>query len=460
MRDAKDIIVAEGKKSAVLLHVVSAADWPAQVKGQSTTVANWAVAQGFVAAPLSLLLVPGKTGDLQAVYVGAPKVSDDVFALGAISSKLPAGTYAFAKPPQQAELVALGWCLELYKYDPYRSPEVKHVRLVCPDGVERKHLLSLANASFQVRDHINAPANLFGPDDLEKAARILAKNHKAKLRVISGAQLEKGFPLIHAVGAAASQHPRLIDFTWGPAKAPKVTLVGKGVCFDTGGLDIKPSASMLLMKKDMGGAANVLGLARLIMEAKLNLRLRVLIPAVENSISDEAFRPGDVFKSRKGLTVEIGNTDAEGRLVLADALALADEESPELLIDMATLTGAARVALGPDLPPFFTDDDKLAAEIQSHGMAVNDPLWRMPLWRPYNALIETPIADLNNAGAGGFAGSITAALFLRRFSEKAGAFVHFDVFGWTPNAKPGRPKGGEQQGIRALFSLFQKTYGK
>ena len=460
MRDAKDIVVAEGKKSAIPLHIVSADDWPAHVKGQTTIVANWAVAQGFAAAPLSILLVPGKSGDLQSVYVGAPKAGDDAFALGAISSKLPQGIYTFAKPPEQADLVALGWCLELYKYDPYRSPDVKHVRLLCPESVDRKLVLSLANASYQVRDHINTPANLFGPDDLEKAARLLAKAHKAKLRVIAGSQLEKGFPLIHAVGAAASQHPRLIDFTWGTAKAPKVTLVGKGVCFDTGGLDIKPSAGMLLMKKDMGGAANVLGLARLIMEAKLNLRLRVLIPAVENSISDEAFRPGDVFKSRKGLTVEIGNTDAEGRLILADALAFADEEAPELLIDMATLTGAARVALGPDLPPFYTDDDGLAAEIQSHGMAVNDPLWRMPLWRPYAALIETPIADLNNAGAGGLAGSITAALFLRRFSETAAAHVHFDIFGWTPNPKPGRPKGGEQQGMRALFSLFQKRYGK
>jgi leucyl aminopeptidase len=232
------------------------------------------------------------------------------------------------------------------------------------------------------------------------------------------------------------------------------------VCFDTGGLDIKPSSNMLLMKKDMGGAANVLGLARLIMEAKLPVRLRVLVPAVENSIAGQAFRPGDVFKSRKGLTVEIGNTDAEGRLVLADALALADEETPDLLLDMATLTGAARVALGPDLPPFFTDDDRLADDLHTHGMRVNDPLWRLPLWRPYQALIDTPIADLNNAGAGGFAGAITAALFMRRFVEKAKSYVHFDIFGWVPTAKPGRPKGGEQQAMRAVFDLLQARYGK
>jgi len=262
------------------------------------------------------------------------------------------------------------------------------------------------------------------------------------------------------VGAASPRAPRLIDITWGSPRDPKVTLVGKGVVFDTGGLDIKPSSSMLLMKKDMGGAANVLGLARLIMEAKLKLRLRVLVPAVENAIAGDAFRPGDVFKSRKGLTVEVGNTDAEGRLILADALALADEEKPEILLDMATLTGAARVATGPDLPPFYTDDETLAADISRHAFAVNDPLWRLPLWRAYYGMIESPVADLNNAGAGGFAGSITAALFLRRFVEQAKAYVHFDIFAWTPNAKPGRPKGGEAQAMRAMFALLSERYGK
>ena len=460
MQDAKNIILPSTNANAIPLQVVSSTKWQGFLRRQSPSIAAWAKAQAFEAAPLGLLLVPGKKGEISTVIVGAPRESDDAFALGAISSKLPAGTYEFSTEPQRAELVALGWCLELYRYDPFRVLPSKSVNLVCPKSVHRQHLLSLANASYQVRDQINSPANLFGPDALEAAARALAKSHKAKLKVIAGSALQKGFPLIHTVGAAASQPPRLIDFTWGPARAPKVTLVGKGVCFDTGGLDIKPSAGMLLMKKDMGGAANVLGLARLIMEAKLKLRLRVLIPAVENSISDEAFRPGDVYKSRKGLTVEIGNTDAEGRLVLADALALADDEAPELLIDMATLTGAARVALGPDLPPFYTDDENLAAEIAKQAIAVNDPLWRLPLWRPYTAMIETPIADLNNSGAGGFAGSITAALFLRRFVEKAKTYVHFDIFGWTPTAKPGRPKGGEQQAMRALFSLLENRYGK
>ena len=355
--------------------------------------------------------------------------------------------------------MALAWCLELYKYDPFRAIAVKPVKLVCPEGVDRASVIALANASFGVRDRVNAPSNLFGPDELEAAARKVAKAGGAKLSVVSGAKLAKEFPLVHTVGAASTRAPRLIDFTWGNPKHPKVTLVGKGVCFDTGGLDIKPSAGMLLMKKDMGGASNVLGLAQLIMGAKLKLRLRVLIPAVENSIAGNAFRPGDVFKSRKGLTVEIGNTDAEGRLILCDALALADEESPELLIDLATLTGAARVALGPDLPPFYTDDDALADGLARHAVKTNDPLWRMPLWRAYNSMIDTPIADVNNAGSGGFGGSITAALYLRRFVERAKAWVHFDIFAWVPNAKAGRPKGGEQQAMRALFSYLNERYG-
>ncbi len=266
--------------------------------------------------------------------------------------------------------------------------------------------------------------------------------------------------MIHTVGQASPRAPRLIDFSWGPKRAPKVTLVGKGVCFDTGGLDIKPASGMLLMKKDMGGAANVLGLAQMIMEARLPVRLRVLIPAVENAIAGNAFRPGDVLRSRKGITVEIGNTDAEGRLILGDALALADEEKPDLLIDMATLTGAARVALGPDLPPFYTDDDRFAGELAEAARAEHDPLWRLPLWRPYTRLFESAVADMNNSGDSGFAGSITAALFLRRFVEAAATYVHFDIFAWTPSALPGRPRGGEAQGIRALFRTIRARYAK
>ncbi len=460
MINASEILLGHKTKSAVPLRVIAAADWQAAKAGLDKAVVTWASAQGFEASPLSLLCVADKHGGLAQVLVGAPRTDDDGFALGAISSKLPAGLYAFSDMPERAELVALGWCLELYKHDPFRPLKLKDVKLVCPRGVDRDGVIALANASFDVRDQVNLPSNLFGPDQLEMAARAVAKTHNAKFNVISGAKLEKEFPLVHVVGAASPRAPRLIDFSWGNPKHPKVTLVGKGVCFDTGGLDIKPSSSMLLMKKDMGGAANVLGLAQLIMGAKLKLRLRVLLPAVENAIAGNAFRPGDVFKTRKGLTVEIGNTDAEGRLVLCEALALADEESPELIVDMATLTGAARVALGPDLPPFYTDDDEVASGLAKHAELTNDPLWRMPLWGAYNAMIDTPIADINNAGQGGFAGSITAALFLRRFVEKARAHVHFDIFAWVPTAKPGRPRGGEQQAMRAVFSYLSERYGQ
>jgi len=448
-------ILLTGSKAAVPLNVISEAG----LQGLPRHVKTQAAALGFDAAPCSLLPII-ENGAIAQVLVGEPLAETDPFGLGAISSRLPPGTYTFAASPKQSHLVALGFALELYRQDPFRPAPPRKVQLVIPKGVDAARLWREVDASFAVRDMINTPANLFGPDELEATAHKLAGAHKAKFAVVSGARLAKEFPLIHVVGVASTRKPRLLDFTWGKASHPKVTLVGKGVCFDTGGLDIKPSSSMLLMKKDMGGAANVLGLAQLIMEAKLPVRLRVIIPAVENSISGDAFRPGDVFKSRKGLTVEIGNTDAEGRLVLADALALADEESPELLIDMATLTGAARVALGPDLPPFYTDNGKLAARLAHHAQAENDPLWQLPLWRPYYAMIETPIADLNNAGAGGFAGSITAALFLRRFVDKAKAYAHFDIFGWTPNAKPGRPKGGEAQAMRALFATIAEQFAK
>ncbi|HRK25326.1 MAG TPA: leucyl aminopeptidase family protein, partial [Beijerinckiaceae bacterium] len=286
------------------------------------------------------------------------------------------------------------------------------------------------------------------------------ERHGAEPREIVGKKLiKKNFPLIHAVGRAAAKEPRLIDITWGRPDDPRVTLVGKGVCFDTGGLNIKPDSAMLLMKKDMGGAATALTAAEMIMGAGLKVRLRVLVPIVENAVAGNAFRPGDVLTSRKGLTVEIGNTDAEGRLILADALALADEETPDLLIDFATLTGAARVALGPDLPPFYTDDETLAAEIAEAGRAVNDPVWRLPLWRPYNAMFETRIADLNNAGTGGMAGSITAALFLKRFVERTPAYAHFDIFGWAPNPRHGQPQGGIPQAARLTFALIERRYG-
>jgi leucyl aminopeptidase len=318
----------------------------------------------------------------------------------------------------------------------------------------------MADAATLARDLINTPANDMGPEELEQAARALAEKYGAGFISIVGDELLAGnFPLIHAVGMASARAPRLIEFTWGDPKHPKVALVGKGVCFDTGGLDLKPSSGMLIMKKDMGGAANVLALAQMIMDAKLKVRLRVLIPAVENAVAGNAFRPLDIFKSRKGVSVEIGNTDAEGRLVLADALALADEEKPDLLIDLGTLTGAARVALGPDLPPFYTDDEALAADVARHARAENDPLWRMPLWMPYDKWLDSKTADLNNAPGGAFAGSITCALFLKRFVEHAKSWLHVDIYGWTPTAKPARPEGGECQAARAIYKLLSERYG-
>ncbi|RTM12428.1 MAG: leucyl aminopeptidase family protein, partial [Bradyrhizobiaceae bacterium] len=304
----------------------------------------------------------------------------------------------------------------------------------------------------------NTPSNDMGPEQLAAAAQALASEFGASFACTIGEELEKHFPLIHAVGMASNRAPRLIDIGWGDPGHPKVTLVGKGVCFDTGGLDLKPSSGMLIMKKDMGGAANVLALARMVMDAELKVRLRVLIPAVENAVAGNAFRPLDIFTSRKGITVEIGNTDAEGRLVLADALALADEEKPDLLIDLGTLTGAARVALGPDLPPFYTDDETLAADLSRCAVKENDPLWRMPLWPPYDSWLDSKTATITNAPSGGFAGSITCALFLQRFVEHARSWLHVDIYGWTPSAKPARPEGGECQAARALYTLLSERY--
>jgi leucyl aminopeptidase len=456
MTDPAKLLLAPGTRGIPITRI-PASQWDGARRSLSASARTWGEANGFKAQPGRVLLVPGSNGAIAQVMVGKTEEADG-FALARLCRTLPPGDYCVEGKSADAALLALGWLLEAYSFTAYGKPEAPVARLVCPPGVDRSAILRAARASYLVRDLVNTPASDMGPDELEAAARAVARAHKAALTVTSGKALEKGFPMIHAVGKASPRAPRLIDFSWGPTRAPKVTLVGKGVCFDTGGLDIKPASGMALMKKDMGGAANVLGLAQMIMEARLKVRLRVLIPAVENSIAGNAFRPGDVLRSRKGLTVEIGNTDAEGRLILGDALALADEDAPDLMIDMATLTGAARVALGPDLPPFYTDDDALAEAIVKAGMAENDPVWRLPLWRPYHRLFESPVADLNNAGDSGFAGSITAALFLRRFVEKAKAHVHFDVFAWTPAALPGRPRGGEAQAMRALFSMIQSRY--
>jgi leucyl aminopeptidase len=408
------------------------------------------------------LLLPGADGGLNGVLFAlepAARPEKDRFLPGRLPGLLPAGTYRFANAPHDARLAALAFALGCYKFTRYRSAEANGAQLELPEGIDGAELTRIAEGVALARDLINTPANDLGPAELEAAARTLASRHDAGISTIAGDDLlHQNFPLIHAVGRAAARAPRLIDLTWGDAAAPKITLVGKGVCFDTGGLDIKPSSGMLIMKKDMGGAANVLAAAHMIMDARLKVRLRVLIPAVENAVSGDAFRPLDIYRSRKGITVEIGNTDAEGRLVLADALALADEETPELIVDMATLTGAARVALGPELPPFFTHDDALAADLARHARAEQDPLWRMPLWRPYESLLESKTADINNVG-GSFAGSITAALFLNRFVAAAKAWAHIDIYGWTPSARPARPEGGECQAARALYALLKERYG-
>ncbi len=415
----------------------------------------------FKAEPGRLLLVPGQAGALARVLFGVEPQGArgaDPFAAGKLAGALPAGIYRLEGFDDPA-LASLAFALGSYRFTRFREAGGPAPCLEVGDGVDGERVKLVADAVALGRDLINRPANDLGPAALEAAIRALAEHHGARVTAVSGADLRERFPMVHAVGRAAAEGPRLLDVTWGDEAAPKVTLVGKGVCFDTGGLDIKPSAGMLLMKKDMGGAACALSLAAMVMGARLPVRLRVIVPVVENAIAGDAFRPGDVLRSRKGLTVEIGNTDAEGRLILADALALADEEAPDLLFDFATLTGAARVALGPDLPPYYTMADDLAAAIARHGAATNDPGWRMPLWDPYDSLLKSKVADIGNVSGGPFAGSITAALFLRRFVERTANWVHFDVYGWTPVTKPGRPEGGEIQMARAVFDLLIARYG-
>lgn len=437
--------------------------WP-QVKAKlSADAQRFAEANAFIAKSGQMLALPAASAGLGGVLFGLEDDSNpvrDPFRVGQLPGLLPAGTYRFANNPDDTRLATLAFALGCYRFNRYRKSDPPAVKLVPPDGVDAVDISRIATAAALARDLVNTPANDMGPAELAAAAEDVAKRFGAKFDCIVGdALLAQNFPLIHAVGMASTRAPRLIDFTWGDPSDPRVTLVGKGVCFDTGGVDLKPSSGMLIMKKDMGGAANVLALAQMIMDAKLKVRLRVLIPAVENSVAGNAFRPLDIFKSRKGPTVEIGNTDAEGRLVLADALALAEEDEPDLLIDLGTLTGAARVALGPELPPFYTRDDALADTLARCAKSENDPLWRMPLWMPYDAWLDSKTADMNNAPSNGFAGSITCALFLQRFVEPATNWLHVDIYAWTPSAKPGRPEGGECQAARALYKLLGERYG-
>ncbi len=453
------LLPADGGESAIPVHALAKAGLAGLADALGPRAAAWASAAGFTAAAGDICLIPNGEGGPAAVLFGLG--NDDgapSLLAGKLPANLPAGTYRLGDGFADPALASLAWALGAYRFRRYRDGGEAPRRLVLPAGVDAAEIGRIADGVFLTRDLVNTAANDLGPAELADAARDLAGRHGAVFsEIVGGGLLADNFPLIHAVGAAASSSraPRLIDLAWGDADAPSVTLVGKGVCFDTGGLDIKPASGMLLMKKDMGGAANALGLAHMIMDAGLPVRLRVLIPAVENAIAGAAFRPGDIFRSRKGLTVEIGNTDAEGRLVLADALALASEEAPDLIVDFATLTGAARVALGPEVVPVYTRDDALAAALTERAAALADYVWRMPLWAPYMAMLDSRVADINNAGSSRHAGSITAALFLSRFVPDDQRWLHADIFAWNPATKPGRPEGGEAQVIRALYSLVK-----
>ena len=429
---------------ATPIWLVSAESWPTVKSTIGVAAATFAEHCGFQPKAGRMQLLPGERGALAGVLFGIDEANAptrDPFGPGKLATSLPEGVYRFANMARDADLAALGFLLALYRYDRFKADKSPRPRLAAPEEVDAIRIQRIAQAIAYGRDLVNTPANALGPDALEQEAVKLAEHFDASVSMVRGEELvAANFPLVHAVGRAGAEEPRIVDFSWGREDAPKVAIIGKGVTFDTGGLDIKPASGMELMKKDMGGAATALTLARLIMEAGLDLRLRTVIPIVENAISAPAMRPGDVIVSRKGISVEVGNTDAEGRMILADALALADEDAPELMLDFATLTGAARVALGPDLPPFYTDDDALAAAIADHAARVRDPAWRMPLWRPYDAMIEGTVGDISNSGSGaGMAGSITAALFLRRFVDKAKSWAHFDVYAWNPKPRAHGP---------------------
>ena len=459
---AADVLIASSD-DATPIHVVRKASLSKDLAGFSPAQQRWLEVSGFAGEPGKVLRLPGADGGLAAIVAGA---TDDIadgggpLQLGNLPLALDAGDYQLADGAKAGD-AALAWAMGAWRFERYKAAKSKPAaRLVVPDSAVRARAIQMADSVCMARDLIMTPASDMGPDELERAARQLAGEHGMTARCIVGDDLLKeNFPMIHAVGRASPRAPRLVDLTWGREGATRITLVGKGICFDTGGLDIKTADGMANMKKDMGGAATVLALARMIMGAKLDVRLRVLLPIAENSISGNAFRPGDILPSRNGMTVEIGNTDAEGRLVLADAMALACEDKPALLATYATLTGAARVALGPDLPPAYTDDEALAAELHAAGLAVDDPIWRMPFWMPYDKLLKSNIADVNHISGGPFAGSVTAALFLKRFAKDASTYLHFDIFAWTPKPKCGKPEGAEPQGARALFEVLLKRHG-
>ena len=455
-----EVILEASDASAIPVHAMLAAnvDSAMPADGMARVLAQ---AADFKGKAGQVLAVPNADGTTREVLFGLGD-SPSPMTFRALAAKLPAGTYRIAEAPKgmDAGQIALAFAIGSYRFDRYKTHSGDRARLAV-DGVDVEEVRHVAHACALARDMINTPPNDMGPRQLESIAREIAEQYAAQITVITGeGLLEANYPAVHAVGraAVAERAPRMIEITWGQPTHPLVAIIGKGVVFDTGGLDIKPSAGMRLMKKDMGGAAHALALGRMIMAAKLPVRLAVLVPAVENAISGDAMRPGDVLASRKGLSIEVGNTDAEGRLILADALTRAAELEPALTIDLATLTGAARVALGPQLPPFFTDDEDLAADIERAAKAEFDPLWRLPLWKPYADALDSDVAEIkNDPDAWAQAGSVTAALFLQRFAP-TGPWVHLDIFAWNPRTRPGFPTGGEAQAIRGLYRMIRERF--
>lgn len=464
MNGYADLLKADNGQPARNIHVVDADSYEGWLGDQPERVRTALAAQCYRPKAYAHAILPGETAeDWAVVTTVADRNKLSSWCLAKLAEILPADTYRLAGGGE-AGPAGLGWLTAQYRFDRYRSEPVEGRTeprtLLTHDVAHIEQTIRLAGAVHLVRDLVNTPTADMGPPDLEQAAEEMAKRHHADFTVTRGDALEQGYPMIHAVGRAAHRDfaPRLIEMTWGQPDHPRVALIGKGVCFDSGGLDIKPSAAMRLMKKDMGGAAHALALAELVMAEALPVRLHLLIPAVENAIAGNAFRPGDVLATRRGISVEIGNTDAEGRLVLGDALTRAAEDKPELIVDFATLTGAARVALGPDLPALFANDDDLARQLVDLGKQADDPVWQLPLWPGYRDMLKSDIADIANAGEGGFAGAITAALFLQKFVDDGILWAHFDTFAWRPAARPGRPKGGEALGLRAAFALLQSRY--
>lgn len=455
-----DFLVSRAHRRTLSLTRVTTEDFDEVLKALSPGVRQWVIHHGFKGLPGQVLQLPEADGVPGGVLVGVSELASP-YEYAVLPGKLPHGRYAFDEslPAEEADTAALGWGLAQYRFERYKKSESKGPELVWPAEANNADVTRQLEAVFLGRDLINTPAEDMGPSALAAEARKLGRAHGARVTTIVGDKLlERGFPTIHMVGRAAADAPRLIDLRWGRPSDPKITLVGKGVCFDSGGLDIKPAAGMLFMKKDMGGAAIVLGLAHALMSARLRIRLRVLVPAVENAISGNAFRPLDVVRTRKGITVEVGNTDAEGRLILCDALAEASTERPELILDFATLTGAARVALGSELPALFTTSDRFAEDLIETGEAVHDPYWRMPLHAPYRPQLESRVADMSNVG-GSYGGAITAALFLQSFVDSELAWGHVDVMAWNLENKPGRPAGGEPMGLRAAYQAISDRFG-